>query len=147
MVKRVMICALVAVMAVPMFVSPASAEATRVDVRAVDYELKGIPAELKVGAHRFTFENKGENAHELIVVRKRATSDLSWEEILAMSRREAEKHIVFVGFTAAKPGQTAEPFRAYLKAGKYLAVCFEQDDRHSKPHAFKGMLRKFHVSR
>lgn len=151
MLKRLTIAALVAVMAVPMFVTPASSaatEATEVNVRAVDYELKGIPAELKVGAHKFTLQNKSdENFHELIVFRKRAWSDKSWEELLSMPQKEAEKHVVFVGATGAEPGKDGKPFRAYLKAGKYLAACFVQNDKNSKPHAYKGMIRKFHVAK
>lgn len=148
MFKRFTLCFLAAAMAVPVLASTAVAKATDatvVNVRAVDYDFKGIPAELKTEWHRFNFENRGDHTHELIVVRKRGWVNKSWEQILRMRGEEAERRIQFIGHTFAKPGQEGKHFGAYLRAGKYLAVCFAQNDRHSKPHAFKGMLRKFHV--
>ena len=136
---------LVALLAVPLFVAPAAAAPTVVAVRALDYELKGIPRELKVGKHQFTFVNEGEQVHEVVVFKKKSSK--TWGAIFQMEQEEAEQHVKFIGATFAKPGEEGKPFAAWLKPGKYIGLCFAQDDRNSKPHYMKGMMRKFSVSR
>lgn len=147
MLKRLTLCVLAAAMIVPTLAATAVAEATALDVRAVDYDFKGIPAELKVGRHRFNFENRGTNAHELIVVRMRGWVNKSWDQLLRMDRKEAERRVEFIGASFAKPGKEGEAFGAHMRVSRYLAVCFMQNERNSKPHFLKGMQRRFHVSR
>ena len=149
MFKRLSVVAAAAVIASSALVAPAKA-AVAVDVVAVDFKLKGVPAVLQYGAHTFSFVNNSErHVHEFVLFKNK--SEHTPEELLRMPPKEAEKHVKFMGATFAKPGKVGKEFKVWLKPGKYFAVCFvehkQENGDKSPPHWQKGMLERIRVDK
>jgi hypothetical protein len=128
----------------------AAAEGT-VEVLATEYAFEGVPSELATGPTTFTFENVGEQVHEMVVFRIK--TDATAQELLELPEKEARKQIKTVGFAFADPGAMAKkPLEAELEAGNYAMVCFvpvgttpENKNAKGPPHFTKGMVSEFTV--
>ena len=112
-------------------------------VAATEFDFGGVEETVAAGATTFTFENVGEEMHELVLVRKK--TDDPTEELLQLPEKEVEKKIEILGRTFAKPGETGKPLEAELTTGNYVMVCFVTSKEEKKPHAFLGMVRDFTV--
>jgi uncharacterized cupredoxin-like copper-binding protein len=99
------------------------ASGSAVEVVGVDYAFQGIPPTATVGTS-FSLRNEGEEAHELVLVRKNPDVTLSFEELLALPEDQALNQVAFLGQVAANPGETASGTVAADAPGDYLAICF-----------------------
>ena len=118
-----------------------------VEITARDYTFAGIPSTLETGASYFELTNGGKEFHELVVVRKMATTTESFDQLLA-DPAQAFSKVDFLGVTFAAPGQTSG-ITADLTPGDYLAICFipvEAEGENGSPHFLHGMKAEFTVS-
>ena len=118
-----------------------------VAVTARDYAFSGIPSTLEAGESYFELSNGGKEFHELVVVRKKATTTESFDQLLA-DPAQAFSKVDFLGVTFAAPGQTSG-ITADLTPGDYLAICFipvEAEGENGSPHFLHGMKAEFTVS-
>jgi plastocyanin len=106
----------------PSAASP-DASGSAVEVVGVDYAFQGIPPTATVGTS-FSLRNEGNEAHELVLVRKNPDVTLSFEELLALPEDQALNQVAFLGQVAANPGETASGTVTADAPGDYLAICF-----------------------
>ena len=116
-------------------------------VTAQEFEFTGISDTVPAGETTVNFTNAGKQPHEFILFAL-ADNAPPLEELLKMSEKEAGEF--FLGepqTTFAKPGKTEEgAFTAEFESGAHYAyVCFVQDPKTKKPHAFLGMNGEFTV--
>jgi plastocyanin len=108
-------------------ISPSAASpgtsGSAVEVVGVDYAFQGIPPTAAVGTS-FTLRNEGQEAHELVLIRKNPDVTLSFEELLALPEDQAFNQVAFLGQVAANPGETATGTVTADAPGDYLAICF-----------------------
>jgi hypothetical protein len=133
-----------------------AADATPITVTAVDYKFEGADALKAGGKFALSFENKGKELHEMIVMHinddeKRPISELMQED-------DPSKFTTMVAQTFACPGAKADAVGADLSAtGRYVALCFiptgttpetkpADFGKGGAPHAMNGMLLEFTVS-
>ena len=117
------------------------------EVKALDYAFQGIPSELDAGTSYLSFANGGAEFHELVVLRKKADTTESFEELIAQGDSAFAK-VDLVGVTFAAPGQSTG-ITAELTAGDYMAICFipvEAEGENGSPHFLHGMKTEFTVS-
>jgi hypothetical protein len=123
-----------------------------VDVTAADYAFEGVPATVPSGNVTFNFSNEGAEVHEMIMVRYREDGT-TIDDLLAMSDKEAEEKIEFLGASFGPPG-TVDTETKDLSSGRYALVCFvpvgatdmralEKAD--GPPHVARGMSVEFTV--
>jgi len=74
-----------------------------VEIAAVDYAFEGVPETLPAGITTFRFTNEGEEVHEMLMVRYK-DENLSVEDLMEMSDKEAQKKIAFIGASFGPPG-------------------------------------------
>ena len=106
----------------PSAASP-DASGSAVEVVGVDYAFQGIPPTATVGTS-FSLRNEGQEAHELVLVRKNPDVTLSFDELLALPEDQAFNQVAFLGQVAANPGETASGTVTADAPGDYLAICF-----------------------
>ena len=138
-------------------------------VTAVNYAFQGMPATFEAGHRLFRLRNTGTELHELILIRKKATTTESFDQILALGSEDqeaAEAKVDQVGalfaFPAAPSGPESVDASAFLDLtpGQYAAVCFipvgltpaaaEAAERTNQepegpPHFTRGMKTEFTV--
>ena len=117
--------------------------AAPVEVVATDFEFD-IPDTLPAGETTFSFVNDGKQPHELALV-ELAEDAPPVEELLQLPEKKAEGFFTDAGHAFAKPGKIqSDAFTYELTAGtRYGYVCFVQDPKTKKPHAFLGMVGEF----
>jgi plastocyanin len=119
----------------------------QIAVTAQEFEFTGIPESVPAGETTINFTNAGEQPHEFILVSLKDNAP-SLDELLKMSEKESEKFFASPPETTfAKPGQTEEGAitTELTSGGRYAYVCFVQDPKTKKPHAFLGMNGEFTV--
>lgn len=134
-------------------------EAKVVDVTATDYAFEALETQYSPGEYGFRLLNKGQEFHELALVKVLDAQNRPVEELLSLPEPEQEAALEYIGGTVACPGQTSESVGAALKPGDYAVVCFvnvgltpelpdtEQEDLMKNPtHYSKGMLTEFVVA-
>jgi hypothetical protein len=94
-----------------------------VDVLATEYAFAGIPEELPAGPTVFSLTAGGEEAHELVLVRRNDGVTDSVADLLTMPEEELFSKITFVGITFAVPEGAPGRLVADLPPGEYIAVC------------------------
>ena len=114
-----------------------------VAVAATEFDFGGVPDTLPAGPTTFTFENVGEEEHEMVLAFIK--TDDSIDDLLKMPEKQVEKKIQIMGRTFAKPGKAGKPLEAELEPGRYGMVCFVMSKAEKKPHAFLGMVREITV--
>ena len=130
------------------------------DVTAEEYSFSGVDDEYDAGATVVTFENEGEEFHELLVMRRVDGDETPVIDLLSMEQQEAETHVTDVGGAFAGPGQTS--YTALdLEPGNYIVVCFLPEgatqeafdemmaggpEPEGDPHAMHGMTAEFEVT-
>lgn len=123
----------------------------RIEATGVDYEYEGLPGTLPSGTVAMTFDNQGEEVHEIGLVRIDEGVTQSVEELLAMPEEQAMSMVTFVGVAFADPGQADTTFLE-MEPGRYAAVCFvPEGTTHTDmpgggaPHFTLGMVGEFTV--
>ena len=121
-------------------------------VLASEYKFDGIPSEVDAGVVAATFENKGAEMHEIIVLRKKDGVEESFDDILAKDQEEAEKFVDISFGAFGPPGATSTALFDMRKGGEYVAVCFipvgstpDNEDAEGPPHFTQGMKTEFTV--
>jgi len=120
----------------------------QVEATGVDYEYEGIPDTLDAGVVALTFNNEGEESHEIGVARLNDDVTLSVEEVLALPEEEGSAMITFTGGAFAEPGESDTVFLR-LEPGRYGAVCFipegttHDTEGTGPPHFTLGMFAEF----
>lgn len=125
----------------------------RTDVEALDYSYRGIPAEIDAGVHSFEFTNAGKEMHMLGIVKKKAGTTETFDQLLELPEEEAEAKTEFLGEAFGPPGDD-EYLVVNLTPGDYLAICFipvgstpeAGEDVEGPPHFTQGMRTEFTVS-
>lgn len=124
----------------------------KIDVRAVDYAFEGVPPTLPAGNVTISWENSGEEVHEMVLLRLKDET-LSVDDLMKMSDKEAESKVQFVNGAFGPPG-TTDVESIPMEAGKYIAVCFlpvgstsleALESAEGPPHIAKGMVAEFTV--
>lgn len=122
------------------------------EVEAVDYEFEGIPSTIPVGNYTVDWTNAGKEVHELVLVRF-LEEDVSVDDLLEMSDKEAQNKLEFVAGFFGEPG-TEDVETLPLEAGRYAAVCFipvgatdmeALEKAKGAPHIMEGMSAEFTV--
>ena len=114
-------------------------------ITGVDYAFK-VPASVPAGATEITFENAGEEPHQLIMaLLKEGAPDIS--KLVQLPQKEAQKYLDTEINDAQKPIGPGESttFTTDLKPGTYGMVCFVESKEKKQPHAFLGMVNQFTV--
>ena len=103
--------------------------------------------ELQAGPAEITLENVGEQPHFLFLVPV-AEGAPPLDELLKMSEKESNEFLAGkpTEFPVVEPGDPpSKAITVDLKAGTYAALCFIDDPKTKKPHAFLGMAQEFEV--
>ena len=114
-----------------------------VPVTGMDYEFVGIPAEIPAGPVSLSFENLGDAAHEMLVLR--LGDGFTLDEILALEGEPTEEQATEFGVTFGAPGDPISYVNGDLQPGTYAVVCFIPGPG-GKPHFELGMKTTFAVS-
>ena len=94
-----------------------------VDVAATEYEFDGVAAEYEPGAVSFDFVNNGKELHEFILVKKKADTTETFDELLELPQEEAQEKIEQVDSVFGAPGDD-DYIVADLDEGEYMGICF-----------------------
>jgi hypothetical protein len=114
-----------------------------VGVEAVEFQFN-VDGEFSADSSGFVLTNAGEQFHEAFIVR--ISEDANVDELLASEEEQPEGVEGEVGGTFAEPGDEAGfGFEEPLEPGRYLMVCFVEDEETGQPHALLGMVHEFTV--
>lgn len=122
------------------------------DVTAKDYEFDGVPDEVATGYTVVSFENQGEEQHEMAVVRINDGVTESIEELLALPEEESGEKVTFTGATYAPPGESSAAGLSLTEPGNYVMLCFipvgsvGEAEGDGPPHFTEGMIHQFTVT-
>jgi hypothetical protein len=120
----------------------------QIEATGVDYEYEGIPDSVPAGVVAVTFDNQGEELHEIAMVRINDDVDLPLGEIAVLPEEEAMSMVTFTGVAFAAPGESDTTFLT-LEPGRYGAICFVPEgtthdmEGTGAPHFTLGMLAEF----
>lgn len=119
---------------------------TDLTVTAVEYEFQG-PDTLPAGSSTITFENGGEEQHELQLALLDEGKTI--EDVQALFEQEGgpegpPKWATIVGGTGAKPGKSST-LDVDLESGTYVMVCTVPAED-GTPHAALGMVKEVTVA-
>lgn len=128
--------------------SAPGAAANEVTVVGLDYAFGGIGT-LPPGPTAIAFENRGEVAHEMILVRLK--EGVTLEQVMELAGGGGDPGELTEGgpgILIADPGQTtASRLLVDLLPGRtYALVCNFQDQPDAPPHTELGMVTSFRVS-
>jgi hypothetical protein len=117
-----------------------------VDVTGVDYAFEGVPESIPAGTVAFSFQNEGEEPHEMLIFRKVDGVTESFDEIFSGPEEASEGKVEFSGVTFAEPGDEGSALTD-LSAGDYAMVCFVPvgGGEDGPPHFTEGMVQEFTV--
>lgn len=128
--------------------SPASGPTSgEVAVTALDYEFEA-PDEVAAGETTITFENAGQEDHELALGELLDGKTIDDVNALLEKGPPSQPPPWFrdVGHTFAKSGQDGKPIEVDLEAGTYVMLCFVPAEDDGTPHALLGMVEDFTVA-
>lgn len=118
----------------------------KVSVAATEYEFAGLPDRVEAGPIGFIFENKGQEPHEMVLLKRNDGVADSVDDLLAMPQEELQTKLEpFGGYQAPPGGRDARVVE--LPAGKYVVACFVPvgGGEDGPPHTTKGMVAEFVV--
>jgi uncharacterized cupredoxin-like copper-binding protein len=115
-----------------------------IGITADEYSFDGVPRTLTAGEHRFQLLNRGDEPHEMVIVRlKDGVSSV--DQVLALPEDEAMTKVEMVGQAQAAPGEKSEKLTVNLAAGRYGVLCFIPTGNGGPPHFEQGMKAEFTV--
>lgn len=114
-----------------------------IDVVAEDFRFVGLPERVTAGTHTVTFENRGEETHELFVFRN--PKGLTLEEIAAIGPSVVNGDVELVTLKILAPGAPAESVEVDLTPGEYFVACFIPTPTDDRAHFEHGMQATFTV--
>lgn len=132
-------------------------DAATLSVRGVEYAFEGVDGDVDAGRTMISFENAGEEMHELVLVRKKDGVTDSWDALL---EAEDDSKVDFVASAFDAPGGAKDTTMVDLAPGDYLMLCFvpvgttpdkvdaveSGGDPGGPPHFTRGMRQEFTVS-
>lgn len=121
-----------------------------------DYAFEGIKDEHDAGPTVISFDNKGAELHEVLLMRVNDGVELSAQEILELPEEDAMGSATPVAAAFSAPGEAGHTV-ADLQAGRYIAVCFipvgmtpesmeSGEEPQGEPHFMHGMVQEFEVA-
>ena len=118
-----------------------------------EYSFANVPDAVPVGSS-LTFDNQGEEAHEMVVLRRNDDSTLSFEEIANLDSEAAQNEVTIVGLATAPAGEAGADSVTLTEPGDYALICFfpmvENTTNESpiplRQHFMEGMLATFTVT-
>lgn len=119
----------------------------KIDVRAEDYEYRGIPKTLDSGKTAIRFTNRGQELHIMLWLARKAGDTRPAPEVIGTAFASG----TFEGFlngepAGAPPGQTGGA-TMNLPAGRYIIFCpVSVNDNEQDPHFAHGMVSEVIVS-
>jgi hypothetical protein len=131
-----------------------------VDVEAKEYSFSGIGDEVDAGPTVITFDNEGEEYHELLIMKRVEGDETPVTDLLAMEQDEVMQFVQPAGMAFAGPDTTGYTV-VDLEPGKYVVVCFLPEgatqeafdemmaggaEPEGDPHAMHGMTDEFEVT-
>jgi hypothetical protein len=128
---------------------------TEVPVTTTDYEFDGLSDGLSAGTTSFELTNDGNEAHEIVLMRRNEGVTMPVEELLELPDEEAEEMVTFVGVIGPTNPGTEDYGVVDLAAGDYIALCFiptgavdmfAEDMVDGPPHFVHGMVTEFTVT-
>ena len=114
-------------------------------ISAVDFAFE-LPPTAPAGVTDITFENNGEEPHELVMVPLAADAP-PITDLIELPEKKAEKFFAGQPVGSDGPieaGETKE-LSAELQPGTYGLVCFVESKTEKQPHAFLGMVNSLTV--
>ncbi|MBM3948993.1 MAG: hypothetical protein FJ312_07105 [SAR202 cluster bacterium] len=125
--------------------APPTASAT---VDMVDFAFTGITATLPAGKTTLAVVNKGQQSHEMSILRLKGITAADLRKALtdpnAAPPAGPPPYESAGGFRGTAPGGTGWAV-VNLTPGEYVLVCFIPDPADGKPHAAKGMFKPLTV--
>lgn len=133
---------------------------SKVSVAAQNYAFRGVPASLKAGPTNFELKNNSIERHEMLIFKRSEGVAKSFDDLLELSKQEAEEALTFVGSDDASAGGGSGYLIAKLTPGKYAMVCMvpvgstrealkaaaaSERDLVGPPHLARGMKTEFTV--
>jgi hypothetical protein len=79
--------------------APTEAAGGEITIVGVDYAFQGLPATVPSGTS-LTFENRGAEVHEMVVLRRNPGVTQSFEDLLQLPQDQAETFVTFVRSTS-----------------------------------------------
>jgi hypothetical protein len=122
-------------------------DATKLDVKGVDYSYEGLPDEVPAGSVSLAFTDAGTEEHEIMIVKLAPGEDMTLDEVLALPPDEAFSHVEPVAVAWGAPGETSYAAMD-LEPGTYFALCNIPlgGGMDGMPHHTAGMKQTFVVS-
>jgi plastocyanin len=135
---------------------------TDLSVVGTEYAFGGIPSKVAAGPAVITFDNDGNEVHEVVILKVKDGVTESMEELLALPENQARKKLdpsVGAG-TFAVPGETGYTAVEFTP-GRYAAICFVTQgmtmevmedvetggtEPEGAPHFMAGMVQEFEVA-
>lgn len=122
-------------------------EIPEITIGGLDYAF-AVPASIPAGPVRIAFENRGEVAHELVLVRLKPNATLQ-DMTEAMSSGSDPREFVdgIAGILIADPGEVALGRLSveFTPGRTYALVCNFTDSEEAPPHSALGMMSAFTV--
>ncbi len=125
---------------------------TKASVEATNYAYDGLPPTLPAGTVRFELENTSDEAHEMVVVRRKPGVTETYDQLLALPGDQLRAKVDFVDTTSANPDETTFMVPA-LPVGDYLVVCTygkgttdDDEPTDDEPHFQLGMKQEVKVA-
>ena len=115
-------------------------------ITGVDFAFELSSTTVPAGETTITFENAGEEPHELFMVPLDENAP-PINELIELGEKEAQKYMTGEPITTdgpIDPGASTE-LTAELQPGNYGLVCFVESKAEKKPHAFLGMVNSLTV--
>ncbi len=122
------------------------------DVTATEFEFGGVPAEVDAGYTVVSFENQGQEQHEMVAVRINEGVTESIDELLALPEEESGEKVTFAGATYAPSGESSSVGLSLTEPGSYVMLCFipvgsvGETEGDGPPHFSEGMVQEFTVT-
>lgn len=115
-------------------------ELHQVQFGAREFSYEGVPAVVQGSRVSLEMSNEGNEAHEMVVYRRKAGFDGDFAGILSRGADTEEAIMVASGYAA--PGEQSNVV-ADLAGGDYVIVCTLRTD--NEPHWQRGMIAEFSV--
>lgn len=120
----------------------------QVDVTGTEYAFQGVPSTLPAGATSFELANRGNEAHEIVVLRIKDGVTESFEQLLKLPEEQAQQKVEVRGTSGRVPPGQPGYVVADLNPGRYGVACFLPvgEGQEGPPHTTRGMFAAFTVS-